>query len=90
MRASPSCRCATCCLCVGNHARGSHGSPTLQGERDELLRRIQGLEAERAALQARLDPGALDQAVAAEAAAARAAAEAQARIEVEALQARIK
>ena len=61
-----------------------------QRERDELLLRIEGLEVERAALEGRLNPGALDQAVAAEAAAARVAAEAQARIEVDALHQRIR
>eukprot|EP00887_Chlorella_sp_A99_P003226 scaffold9.g3226.t1 len=62
----------------------------MQKERDELQRRLEAVQAERAALEARLDPSAVDQAVAAEAAAARAAAEAQARVEVEALHARVK
>jgi hypothetical protein len=48
------------------------------------------LLSEKLAVEARLDPGAVDQQVAAEVKAARRAAEAQARIEVDALQQRLR
>lgn len=48
------------------------------------------LASEKAAVEARLEPGAVDKQVAAEVEAARRAAEAQARVEVEALQQRLR